>query len=68
MPQHSESASDAHVDDVELNLGACHYGDFGEDATIIARAPDGVGWVPVCEQHRQRALDEGYVVMPGHAS
>lgn len=47
-------------EDVELNLGPCHYGGFAESATIIARARDGIGWIPVCDDHRQRAIADGF--------
>ncbi len=49
-------------DNLDLTLGPCHYGDFGEDATAVAVRPDGVGWIPVCEEHKERAMQEGYEI------
>jgi hypothetical protein len=48
MPEPNKSAA-ADADCVELNLGPCHYGDFGEAATAIAKARVGIGrMIPVC--------------------
>lgn len=46
---------------IELNLGPCHYGP-DDHAVLIAKKPDQVGWIPVCEAHRDRASEEGYEV------
>jgi hypothetical protein len=48
--------------EIEVNLGPCHYDDFGEDAVAIAVHADGTGWIPVCEQHLQRAQASGYQI------
>ncbi len=49
-------------DDLDLRLGACHYGDVGEDAVAVAVRADGVGWIPVCEEHKERARQDGYEI------
>ena len=43
------------------NLGPCHYG--GEDskpATMMAARTDGTGWIAVCDEHKDKARDDGF--------
>lgn len=52
--------------EIVVNLGPCHFTsdelDPHEHATLMARKDGHVGWIPVCEGHRQRAVDGGYEV------
>ena len=48
---------------MQISLGKCHYGDFEEVATAPAVSRDGTGWIPVCDEHRDRAERDGY--LPG---
>jgi hypothetical protein len=43
-----------------VNIGKCHFGDFDEPASTLAVGEDGVGWIAVCDRHRERAEQEGY--------
>ena len=60
--QVAPSESDIQYDTVELQLGTCHFGGLDEPATLIATHADGTGWIAVCEEHRQEAEQEGFVV------
>jgi hypothetical protein len=42
-----------------VSLGPCHY-DNDEQAVTIAVDADGVGWISICEEHKQRAAEDGY--------
>jgi hypothetical protein len=45
---------------VQISLGKCHYGDFEEAATATAVKEDGTGWIAICDEHRDRAEEDGY--------
>ena len=47
-------------DDVQISLGKCYYGDFDEAATATAVREDGTGWIAICEEHRDKAEQDGY--------
>jgi uncharacterized protein YegP (UPF0339 family) len=53
---------DHQYDTVELQLGTCHYGGLDEPATLMATREDGAGWISICEQHRDQAKQDGFVV------
>ena len=46
---------------MQISLGKCYYGDFDEAATATAVREDGTGWIAICEEHRDKAEQEGYV-------
>jgi hypothetical protein len=46
-------------EEMPVSLGPCHY-DNDEQAVTIAVDADGVGWISICEEHKQRAADDGY--------
>lgn len=46
---------------MKITLGPCHY-DFDEHASAMAVAKDGSGWIPVCDNHKKAAEDEGYEI------
>ncbi|HET6818476.1 MAG TPA: hypothetical protein VFH66_14705 [Mycobacteriales bacterium] len=46
---------------MQISLGKCHYGDFDEAATATAVREDGTGWIAICDEHRDKAEQDGYV-------
>ena len=46
---------------MQISLGKCYYGDFDEAATATAVREDGTGWIAICDEHRDKAEQDGYV-------
>jgi hypothetical protein len=51
------------MSDAPITLGPCHY-DIEETAVAVAVHSDGEGWIPVCDDHKSKAEDEGYTIRP----
>lgn len=49
--------------DEVITLGPCHY-NFDETAVAVAVHQDGAGWIPVCNEHKKQAEEQGYEVRP----
>ena len=47
-------------DQMQISLGKCYYGDFDEAATATAVREDGSGWIAICDEHRDKAKQDGY--------
>lgn len=49
-------------DETDINLGPCHYCEA--DAVVVAtQQQDEVGWLPVCDEHKKQAEDDGYEIV-----
>jgi uncharacterized protein YegP (UPF0339 family) len=58
-PKKDHDASDTGQ---EMELGLCHYGGEGEEATTMAVRTDGTGWIAVCDEHKKDAEQDGFKV------